>query len=70
MGERTPSRYAADPGFNPFLVRASVYWLDDGSVVWDRFHLFQSLLSQGISLLLAIHVPVSASEPRAVSIPS
>ena len=37
--------------FNPFLVRASVYWahLVDHSI--RQFYLFQSLLSQGISLL-------------------
>ena len=40
------------PGFNPFLVRASVYWAEDTGVDEpDEGEVFQSLLSQGISLL-------------------
>ena len=40
------------PGFNPFLVRASVYWVAWFPQAQVHEKLFQSLLSQGISLLL------------------
>ena len=38
-------------GFNPFLVRASVYWVSILKEPFDKHTPFQSLLSQGISLL-------------------
>ena len=55
--------------FNPFFIRASVYWEKISSTLdWSSFP-FQSLLHQGISLLLAVgqaHEPENVS----VSIPS
>ena len=46
-------RIALREGFNPFLVRASVYWQQGVLQVEATLTLFQSLLSQGISLLAA-----------------
>ena len=60
---RPPSR------FNPFFIRASVYWIERLLSI-NLIHLqFQSLLHQGISLLLLFSTPRAATF-ACVSIPS
>ena len=55
--------------FNPFFIRASVYWTSAGSTpCWTRWA-FQSLLHQGISLLISAARP-SPTGTAWVSIPS
>ena len=56
-------------GFNPFFIRASVYWLRL-EISLEAMPAFQSLLHQGISLLANICMPHFKCPPNCVSIPS
>ena len=48
---RTTRTSTPTASFNPFLVRASVYCIGYGARLVGFYTMFQSLLSQGISLL-------------------
>ena len=70
-----PAVARADNGqverFNPFFIRASVYWAGPFyRTPSGRLVTFQSLLHQGISLLHAYIGPLSLPEDARVSIPS
>ena len=43
--------FVMDDGFNPFFIRASVYWASSMTSWAQATLMFQSLLHQGISLL-------------------
>ena len=68
-GPARRGRRRRHPRFNPFFIRASVYWLAFMRYASSRLIPFQSLLHQGISLLSCAPCRASTSAPS-VSIPS
>ena len=65
-----PGRGQLLQSFNPFFIRASVYWRPYAPRVVPSVHRFQSLLHQGISLLYVLCWSMNCGLANSVSIPS